>query len=368
MTDSSGKNEWYGGAGKDTFISRYGVETYHFEAGDGQDIIRQGEKYEDRKGDKILFGESVNKEDIYARKSGLDLILENTVTGDSITIEKAYEESDGSYHIKDIEFADGEKLTADEIAAMVQKQEVHGTEGDDDVRGLNNHYAYDDDEVLHGYAGNDTMHGDDGDDIIYGDEGADKIYAGYGNNTVYGGEGNDIIYTEGDNDIIHGGAGDDVINGGYGDDIYVFNQGDGQDKIADQYGNNQISFGEGIGVSNLLISTQNNDVAINFTDSEDMLTLVDGLRYDAYKNFELTFIDGATGTIDLSGEIGAVVIDETVIDDNTVEEIVADESVAETQVLQMVDVMNTESGENVSVVENIVTTNTVEETLLFVES
>ena len=64
MWDYGGTNEWYGGEGNDTFISSYGIETYHFDLGDGQDIIRQEHEYNDRKGDKIYFGESVNKEDI----------------------------------------------------------------------------------------------------------------------------------------------------------------------------------------------------------------------------------------------------------------------------------------------------------------
>ncbi len=175
------------------------------------------------------------------------------------------------------------------------------------------------------------------------------------------------------NEIIDGGAGNDTLYGDSGDDIYIFEQGDGQDKISDRYGNNTISFGEGITADNLLITTQNYDVAINFTDSEDMITLMDALRNDAYKNFELTFMDGMIGAIDLSGETDNQihVIREAETQAETVTDMVATELPSEvqtdTQVLQMIDVMNTGSGENVSAVEATEPVNTVEETLLFVE-
>ena len=299
----------------------------------------------------------MKKEDIYAVKSGSDLILENKVTGDTITIEQAYRFSDGSYQIKDILFADGSALTADEIAAMVQAQEVHGTEENDTIYGLDNYYAYDNSEIIYGYAGDDTINSGYGDDTIYGDEGTDTLNGGDGDDAIYGGADNDILY------------------GGYGNDTYIFNQGDGQDSISDAYGNNTISFGEGIDAGDLLISTNSNNVAINFAGSEDMLTLIDGLRNDAYKNFELSFMDGSIGAIDLSGESDSMiqVIKEVDVIVDTQTDIVANETMAEaalvdTQVLQIVDAMNTGSNETISTVENTTTTNTVDETLLFVES
>lgn len=106
-----------------------------------------------------------------------------------------------------------------------------------------------------------------------------------------------------------------------------------------------------------------------------MLTLIDGLRNDAYKNFELSFMDGSIGAIDLSGESDSMiqVIKEADVIVDTQTDIVANETMAEaafvdTQVLQIVDAMNTGSNETISTVENTTTTNTVDETLLFVES
>ena len=346
-----------GGKGNDVFVSQYGTETYHFDLGDGQDIISASYMYNNRIGDKIIFGEGVKKEDILAKKSGNHLILENTTSGDTITIEEAYKYRDGSYQIKDILFADGSALTADEIAAMVQTQEVHGTENNDTIKDLSDWYAYHNDATIHGYEGNDTIYGYNGNDTIYGDEGADTLYGGDGDDTLFGGEGNDTLY------------------GDYGNDTYLFNQGDGQDNISDNYGNNTIAFGEGIDRNSLIISTDSNNVSINFSDSEDMLTLIDGLRNDAYKNFELTFIDGSIGAIDLSGETESMIqilkeadiLTETQ-NDIAAGETVSDETLADTQVLQIVDVMNTGSNETISTVENTATTNTVDETLLFVES
>ena len=343
----------YGGTGNDIFKSTYGDNTYHFEAGDGQDIIKKYENTSDwdRSTDKIVFGESVNKSDIVAKKYIHDLILENTATGDSITIEGAYSHNDGRFHIKDIQFSDGSILTADEIAALIKPNGIHGTEGSDSITGWNNHYAYDNDEIIYGYGGNDTLDGQYGDDILYGGEGNDTLCGNTGNDTLYGGTGNDTLY------------------GGEGDDTYVFATGDGQDIISDIYGNNRISFGEGIDVDSLLISTQNNNVAINFNDSDDMLTLVDSLRNEAYKNFELSFMDGTVGTIDLSGETDSMIhiMKEAEVQTETAVDVIAEESQIDVQVSQLVDAMNTGDGDTIGTVKNVSEINAVDEMLLFVE-
>ncbi len=492
-----GANHLYGGKGNDILTGLYGDDTYHFEAGDGQDIIQMNttNSIYNHNTDRIVFGESVKKEDITARRENNNLILENKVTGDTITIEKAYNFSNGQWNIKDISFANGEVLTEEDIKSMIRANGIHGTDDNDTIYGISANYAYTNNEILHGHGGNDSLYGQDGDDILYGGEGTDTLDGGYGANHLYGGKGNDILtglygddtyhfeagdgqdiiqmnttnsiynhntdrivfgesvkkeditarrennnlilenkvtgdtitiekaynfgngqwtikdisFANGDvlteedikelirangihgtdgndticgltdmygysaNEIIDGGAGNDTLYGDSGDDIYIFEQGDGQDKISDRYGNNTISFGEGITADNLLITTQNYDVAINFTDSEDMITLMDALRNDAYKNFELTFMDGMIGAIDLSGETDNQihVIREAETQAETVTDMVATELPSEvqtdTQVLQMIDVMNTGSGENVSAVEATEPVNTVEETLLFVE-
>lgn len=254
--------------------------------------------------------------------------------------------------IKTIEFSDGTVWTGTDIARMVQEQGVHGTETDDTISDLSNWYAYDNDATIHGNTGNDTIYGNEGNDVLFGDV------------------GNDTLCGNSDNDILEGGTGDDILYGGEGDDTYVFAQGDGKDKITDTYGNNQISFGEGIDVSNLLISTQNYDISINFEDSDDMLTLVDGLRNDAYKNFELSFLDGTVGTIDLSDGTDSMIqiIKEAEKQNQEAEGIVADTVQTDTQVMQIVDAMNTGDEGTISTVESTSTTNTVDETLLFIES
>ena len=320
-----GNNHLYGGKGNDILTGIEGADTYHFEAGDGQDVIQKYTYHTswNRNNDSIVFGESVKKEDIHAKRDNRNLILENTATGDTITIEDAYAYSDGRWTVKDISFANGEVLTEEEIKAMIRENGLHGGEGDDTIYGIDASYNYDSNEIF------------------------------------YGEEGDDIIY------------------GGLGDDTYIFDQGDGQDKIADNSGNNTISFGEGITADNLLITTQNWDVAINFADSEDMITLVDGIRNDAYKNFELTFMDGMIGAIDLSGETENNI--EVIKEAEVLTDVVGMENsdsasyntepndLTDTQVSQMVDVMNTGSGENISILDTPETVNNVEELLLFVE-
>ena len=125
-------------------------------------------------------------------------------------------------------------------ADLIQKIEVYGNGGDDEIR-------VDDDLTLpsfiDGGAGNDTLEGGGGNNTIYGGLGNDEIEGNDGNDVIYGGDGNDVINAGGGNNSIHGGDGNDTITAGSGNDtIYG---GDGNDVIYAGDGNNWVDGGSG---------------------------------------------------------------------------------------------------------------------------
>ncbi|WP_199610552.1 calcium-binding protein [Flocculibacter collagenilyticus] len=93
--------------------------------------------------------------------------------------------------------------------------------------------------------------------------------------------------------ILTGGAGNDVLNGSTGDDTFIFSKGFGHDQINDIYGINHLVFDNTISSSNLQISRSEKHLFINFSDSEDQVTIQ---NWFARPNQELsiTFSDGNT--------------------------------------------------------------------------
>lgn len=157
-------------------------------------------------------------------------------------------------------------------AASVQRIEIHGYAGDDQI-GLNSEafrgqqplrkptvvWAGSGNDKVWGGWGNDTIHGEDGNDTLLGNEGNDildggagndRLDGGNGNDSLDGGTGNDVLLGRSGNDAEKGGAGNDVLGGGYGNDTITggtgFNQmsGDaGRDVFFSQSGSDRIDGG-----------------------------------------------------------------------------------------------------------------------------
>jgi Ca2+-binding RTX toxin-like protein len=123
--------------------------------------------------------------------------------------------------------------TADVMAADLERVDVTGGNGDDDIdlSGLSIQ------ALVSGGAGNDdvnasgvtassvTISGGDGDDALTGGSAADEISGGAGDDTITGGVGNDSVYGGADSDqfIWNNGDGSDLVEGGTGVDHQVVN-------------------------------------------------------------------------------------------------------------------------------------------------
>jgi Domain of unknown function (DUF4114)/RTX calcium-binding nonapeptide repeat (4 copies) len=118
-----------------------------------------------------------------------------------------------------------------ERKVAIEKQNITGTEGDDNVinfnalnglvsetnliKGLGGNddiFAGDKGDIIEGGAGNDTIYGSVGIDTIYGGIGNDTIYGGIANDNLYGGIGNDTLFGSGGGDSLYGGLDDDTYN------------------------------------------------------------------------------------------------------------------------------------------------------------
>jgi Ca2+-binding RTX toxin-like protein len=247
-----------GGKGNDNLNGRGGDDTYIFNRGDGQDVITDDAGF-----NRILFGEGITANDIYARQEGYDLILALKEEGktfdecsDKIRIYRHNYET--NYHMGALVFSDGTELDLTEIMNLL------GTEGDDNIR-------WDATEIA-----------------------------------INMGDGNDTVTAGNFNDTITGGRGNDNLNGNGGDDTYIFNRGDGQDTITDYNGFNQIAFGEGITADDIYVRLDGYDLSIalkeegkNLEECSDKIKIIYHNRYANYRMGALVFSDGTT--LDLTG-------------------------------------------------------------------
>ncbi len=266
-----------------------GNDTYLFGRGDGHDLIRDTDHSINT--DTLLFKEGIAPSDVsFARINNSDLILTINDTGDSVTIQNYFRETDylnpdlRPYEIERIEFMDGTVWTAASIGSVL----LQGTAADD---------------TIIGYRGDDTITGNAGDDVID---------ARTGNDTIMGGEGNDIIRASLGNDIIDGGAGDDNINGSnsyisYNDlnyssnqltdnDTYLFGFGDGHDTIEDRVwsfeSNDTIRFKEGVTAENVSFQAYGDGLKVILGDGSDTITISHWFWTDQYKIERFEFSDG----------------------------------------------------------------------------
>ena len=349
-----------GGLGNDTITSQAGNDTFIFNIGDGQDVIKDSGG-----ADKIVFGEGISRSNLQFERGGyVGFIIQvvddvSAPTGDSITIEQAYYSE--NYRIEILEFFDGSTMTSDEIHAIVEQ--LHGTEGADTIEGGDIRdiiYGYGGDDIIDAGNGNDEIHGGDGNDtiqaglgvndVVYGGKGDDIIYGPGEDSSLFGGDGNDQLtvtglytdhYLDGGNgndhltgskkanntliggsgddtiqipynsgnkyysNVITGGLGNDTITSQAGDDTFIFNIGDGQDVIKDSGGADKIVFGEGIARSKLQFvrgGTSNNGIVFQLQNdvgvlTSDSITIESAYTTEGYRIEILEFFDGGTMTI-----------------------------------------------------------------------
>ena len=209
-------------AGNDYLFGNRGNDTYIFNCGDGQDVIK------DSGGnlDTIRYGAGISASDITLIRDGYNLVLGINGSRDQVCIEGWGKES---ARVERVEFTDGMAWDAAYILNRIVSLLPVGTDGDDTI------YAWDgENATLQGLGGNDNLLAGEGNDTLIGDTGNDALSGGVGNDTLIGGTGND------------------ALSGGVGNDTYVFNLGDGLDTITEIGGDlDTIRFGAGIAASDI---------------------------------------------------------------------------------------------------------------------
>ena len=203
-----------GGQGNDNLRGYDGDDTYYFSAGHGDDIIYS----EDSGADKIIFDNTVAVADIAYSRYNSDLVIDNTSTGDSITIDNWF---NGTYSdiVEEIIFDDGTIHTPDYINPLTQI--ITGTSSNETLYGFNSS-----DDELYGLDGNDTLDAGSGDDLLVGGNGNDTLKGDDGDDFLQGDAGDDTLYGYNDSDTLSGGAGSDILYGGNGDDYLIYDAND----------------------------------------------------------------------------------------------------------------------------------------------
>ena len=126
----SGNDTLHGGAGNNKLYGGQGRDTYHFNLGDGQDLIHDIYHLSGNDLGKLKFGAGIVAADLTATRDGLDLLLSHRNGSDSVRFanwykptnydDSRYEPSkyDSSYRSIEVEFADGVTWSPDELTAL----------------------------------------------------------------------------------------------------------------------------------------------------------------------------------------------------------------------------------------------------------
>ncbi|OPY74940.1 MAG: Bifunctional hemolysin/adenylate cyclase precursor [Syntrophorhabdus sp. PtaU1.Bin050] len=263
-----------GDVGNDTLAGGIGNDTYRVEwSSTGHDVIE-----EEGGDDKIHIAATSNvyypywddqatyrskvMGDLSCHADGDDLVIKNTITGETIDIRHWF--GGDRYKVEEWVFGhDSFRLTGAEIEAKATSGWITGTESGDVITGT------DSGDVIDGKAGDDTIHGGSGNDTLYGEDG---------------------------NDSLDGGMGADLLFGGTGNDTYVFNSGDGVDTIEDSATpeeGNMISFGEGITRNDLTLHQDGSVLTIDVGTNGDALRLLNFDQQGTHTVETVRFFDGS---------------------------------------------------------------------------
>ena len=276
LTGGTGDDYLYGGAGNDS---------YHFNLGDGLDVIANRGSRGDT--DKIVLGEGIVSEKLIIRWLGDDLNIIIREGTDEIRIEgyHIYESSRiASLVFEDETSADAswDRAKLERVAniATAQADELHGDASVNIIDGLAG------DDLLAGYGGNDELTGSAGNDRLEGGLGEDTLDGGVGYDVLRGGDGNDTLRGGAGDDNLSGGDGDDNLSGGTGNDHLSGGGGDDSYNIAadgshdiiqdgDNYAtdNDKIIFAEGITKADISYSRTLTDLIITIS-KDDILSTV----------------------------------------------------------------------------------------------
>lgn len=252
-----------------------GLDTFHWQAGMGNDTYHGGtgvERYDANPytpgnpgGDKLILEGSVGARiDMRSTDSGSVQIGSERL--DFTGIERIYGTSGN-----DVVYATNATVNTSGSGISAHGLSIFTGAGNDRISGSQF------DDVIDGGSGNDTISGDGGNDFIHSNTGNDLIYGGAGDENIRWGNG-DANHNPG-NDTIDGGSGNDLIN------IWI--------KRGDIYSNNDTMGIEGVSVT---IDRVLSDGAFSGNAS----TGIGGTAALRFDNFELGWTHAGNDVIDAS--------------------------------------------------------------------
>ena len=347
-------------AGSDERLGYDGQDLFHFNLGDGQDILQ--DIGQDGALDRLVFGTGIAAADLaISRLSAPDgaWLLQLPVATDSVTL--AGPSAEGMGGLEEIVFADGTVWT--EADLRVEYLARAATDGDDTIKGFESAdnltgglgedrlEGFRGDDSLSGGEGNDWLFGNEGDDLLQGGGGDDHLEGGYGNDTFDGGEGsdtavfgyslslwtvdlalgtasteaseeslvsienvigglgNDTLLGDGLDNAFSGGAGDDQLDGRGGNDLLEGGEGsdqlsggDGDDTLRDDSGANQLFGGLGNDSLTVLGGSGTIDGGEGF-DTLDLTEAHEAVSLDLGTNAAVLF-GGAFDLFDIEAVVG----------------------------------------------------------------
>ena len=299
-----------GGTGQDTLIGSRYADAYHFNLGDGNDLIDETAGDFSSHQDLLYFGPGITREDVSVTRDDLDLIFDVGSNGDSIRVKEWYDRPgiNGSDHrIESVVFEDG-IWSVDDIHTT--GLEVHGTDGDDFLSTL----PYQEGNILHGEGGNDTLSAGPGSsDILHGGDGDDLLLGGdISSDYLYGEAGNDELRSHPMNAFpthLSGGTGDDLLVGSRRADAYHFNLGDGNDLIDETAGgfsshNDLLYFGPGITREDVSVTRDDLDLIFDVGSNGDSIRVKEwydrpGINGSDHRIESVVFEDGIWSVDDI---------------------------------------------------------------------
>ena len=261
LHSQDGDDRLEGGAGDDTLNGHRGSDTYVWGIGLGNDIAN--EAYYGN-GIDVIELTNLNSNDVSFSRSGDDLIITATATGETFTVNDQYRGA--AYEVETIQFGDGTTLATSDIAF-----EVVGTAGADNLSGS------DSAETIQGLGGNDTLDGLNGDDLLEG------------------GAGDDTLHGRGGDDRLDGGLGDDTLRGNSGNDTYVWGSGQGNDSATEvSGGGTDVLELSNLNAGDVSFSRSGDDLVMTVTATGETLTMSSYYSSVHYEIETIQFADGST--------------------------------------------------------------------------
>jgi Ca2+-binding RTX toxin-like protein len=168
LSGNAGNDTLWGGGGNDLLFGGLGGDDYHYQLGDGHDIIQEtdGANAGQSSQDRVVFGPGIEVSDVvFNHRANGDLSLSVAGLADAITVVGWY--ADPAQRVENFVFADGQQISADSLLALPLAPQLGGA-GDDSLVGS----AFRD--ILRGGNGNDLLSGNGGNDDLYGEAGTDR--------------------------------------------------------------------------------------------------------------------------------------------------------------------------------------------------